>query len=180
MSEGILSSPELVIQFPKITVEIEAMIKIDQDMREKNLLEHGTWDDTVDAKNTERMKEIVAEIGWPTVSKVGEDVSHKAWLLIQHADRDVEFQKTCLTLMKQEPNGELNLTDIAMLEDRVRVNSGQQQLYGTQFQQIDGEYKPRPIENEANVNERRKQMNLDTLEANIAEMYKKYGPPDQG
>lgn len=156
------------------------MAKIDQDMREKLLLGSGHWDDSVDANNTERMRLIVASIGWPTISKVGEQASSNAWLLVQHADRHVDFQEQCLALMKQQAAGEVTLRNIAMLEDRVRVNKNQPQLYGTQFRQTTGEHKPLHIEDEENVDERRKKMGLDSLKENIAEMYEKYGPPDQG
>lgn len=153
------------------------MAKTDQDMRERNLKEADSWDSSVDAKHTKRMKEIVAEIGWLTASRVGEQSAHNAWLLVQHANRHVDFQEQCLALMKGESDGEVALRDIAMLEDRVRVNSDQPQLYGTQFQQIDGKFVPRPIEDEENVNRRRQQMGLETLEENIVGMHKKYQTP---
>jgi ribosomal protein S18 acetylase RimI-like enzyme len=164
------------IQFPEIANEIEAMTTIDQDMRERSQAE-DYWDESVDAKHTARMKEIVAQVGWPTVSKVGKDSSENAWLLVQHADRDVAFQEQCLALMKQEKPEEVNPRNIAMLEDRIRVNKNQRQIYGTQHNEVDGKYVPRPIDDEANVNERRKQMGLGTLEEGIAGMYEKYGPP---
>lgn len=168
--------PEPPVQFPEIISEIEAMTAIDQDMRKRSQAE-DYWDESVDAKHTARMKEIVTQIGWPTVSKVGQDSSHHAWLLVQHADHDVEFQTQCLTLMKQEKPNEVNSRDIAMLEDRIRVNNNQPQIYGTQFRDVDGKHRPLPIEDEVNINERRKQMGLGTLEEGIAEMYEKYGAP---
>ena len=156
------------------------MFKIDQDMREKNLREPGSWDRHVDARNTERMKEIVAEVGWPTISKVGKEAAHGAWLLVQHADHQVDFQEQCLMLIKQESVGEVALRDIAMLEDRVRVNRNRPQLYGTQFRQTTGEHKPLPIEDEINVDERRREMGMITLKEEIDGMYEQYGAPDQG
>jgi len=167
---------EKAAQFPDIASEIDAMTTVDQDMRERSQTE-DYWDESVDVKHTARMGEVVAQIGWPTVSKVGKDSSENAWLLVQHADRDVAFQEQCLALMKQEKNGEVNPRNIAMLEDRIRVNKNQPQIYGTQHNEVDGRYVPRPIDDEVNVNERRKQMGLGTLEEGIAGMYEKYGPP---
>ncbi len=165
-------SPEL-IQFPDLATEINQMTEADQDMREKNL-EDGSWDVELDKRNTERMKEIVAQIGWPSASKVGGEASTNAWLLVQHADHDVDFQAVCLALMQELPAGEVRPEDIALLTDRVRVNRGQPQLYGTQFRQIDGKHVPKEIEDVENVDERRKTMNLDTLAENIARMESKY------
>lgn len=179
MSEGAPVRPESASQFPDIASEIDAMAKVDQDMRRQSIEENGSWDDTVDAKNTERMKVIVAQIGWPTVSRVGKESSSNAWLIVQHADLKVDFQEQCLALMKQQPDGEVALRNIAMLEDRVRVNRKQPQLYGTQFRQINGEHKYLPIEDESNVDERRKKMGMESLQENIAGMYEKYGKPKE-
>lgn len=161
------------IQYPEIAVEITAMYNVDQDMRLRAIKDEEVWDDTIDPKHTARMKEIVEQIGWPTISKVGEKASTDAWILVQHADRDIEFQKYCLSLMKQESVGEVSLHDIAYLEDRVRVNSGQPQLYGTQFRWENN--KPlQNIEDPENVDQRRAEMGLKTLAENIEEMYQKY------
>jgi len=162
------------IRYPEIAAEIEAMVKVDQDMREGAIDDEETWDESVDPKNTFRMKEIIEQVGWPTISKVGKAASSGAWLLVQHADKDLDFQKLCLNLMKQEPLGEVDLHDIAYLEDRVRVNSGQPQLYGTQFQQVEGRFVSREIEDQDQVNKRRKEMGLVTLEENIEDMYVRY------
>lgn len=160
--------------YPKVAAELQQMIDEDQDMREKGLSDPDFWDYEIDKRNTKRMKEIVAEIGFPSVSKVGAEGSHNAWLLIQHADHDVEFQKMCLGLMKELPLGEVARRDMAYLEDRIRVNEKQGQVYGTQFNQIDGKYVPQPIEDENNVDTRRARMGMDTLADQIALMYKKY------
>lgn len=163
------------IQFPDLASEINQMIEADQNMREKNL-EDDSWDKELDKKNTERMKEIINEIGWPSVSKVGSEASADAWLLVQHADNDVEFQSHCLILMQELPSGEVSPKNIAFLTDRVRVNQGQPQLYGTQFKQVDGKLIPKDIEDVERVDERRKTMGLDTLAENIKRMESKYPP----
>lgn len=162
------------VPYPEIAAEITAMYDADQDMRIKAEEDDSIWDETMDPRNTARMKEIVEQIGWPTISKVGEKASGDAWLLVQHADRDTEFQKHCLELMKQKPAGEVVLHDIAYLEDRVRINSGQPQLYGTQFRWTADNKPIQNIEDRENVDQRRAKMGLNTLAEGIAEMYEKY------
>jgi hypothetical protein len=156
-----------------IAQELLQMEQLDQEMRTRNL-EDDSWDDNLDRAHTKRMKELVALIGWPTISKVGPEGSHAAWLLVQHADHDVVFQRECLALMMAAPESEIERHDIAYLEDRVRVNSKQLQLYGTQFDVVDGTFIPMPIEEPDRVDERRRQMRLGTLQEAIADMYKKY------
>lgn len=167
------------IHNPDIASEIERMTDVDQEMRERSGTEEDFWDDEVDKRNTERMKEIIAKIGFPSISKVGKEGSHNAWLLIQHADLDVEFQKMCLELMKGAPAGEVEKRDIAYLEDRIKVNQKQGQIYGTQFTQEGGKHIPQPIEDEDNVDIRRAKMGMDTLADQIALMYKKYPFTDE-
>ncbi len=153
-------------QIELFSQEIREMHEKDQDMRERALANNGIIeteeDSTLDARNTERMKEIISQIGWPTTSKVGLEVSHMAWLLVQHADHDFIFQRYCLGLMK-ESKEDVDQTDVAYLEDRVLVNEKKLQIYGTQF--LDGV--PRPIEDPDNVDERRKSAGLESLEEGI-------------
>lgn len=162
------------IQYPEIATEITAMYNADQDMRLKAEDDNSIWDEKMDPRNTARMKEIVEKIGWPTISKVGKKASGDAWLLVQHADRDVEFQKHCLELMKQEFASEVDLKNIAYLEDRVRVNSGKPQLYGTQFRWTTDNKPIQDIEDPESVDQRRAEMGLKTLAEGIEEMYQKY------
>jgi len=159
------------ISFPQVARELKAMVDIDQDMRERSRNEE-CWDQTIDEKHTERMKEIVAEIGWPTTSKVGIDGASNAWLLVQHADHDVDFQEKCLKLMKEVSVSEVDQINMAYLEDRVRVNRGQRQLYGTQFTQVDNQHIPQPIEDEANIDTRRAGAGMGPLKEQIDMMYR--------
>ena len=166
---------ESQIRFPEVTEELNAMVKVDQDMRYKGIDDPDSWDVNVDKNNTEQMKQIIAEIGWPTISKVGKEGSKNAWLLVQHADYNVEFQTQCLSLMKEQPINEVDPRNIAYLTDRICVNGGKPQIYGTQFTQTpDGTFVPREIDDHEHVDERRKEMSMDTLADNIELMYTKY------
>src|SRR3989338_10846780 len=118
-----------------IAEEISQLVKTDQDIRVRMLEDPKSWDDSVDKHNTVRMKQIIKKIGWPTISKVGEMSSSNAWLLVQHADHYVEFQKYCLSLMQAQPSHEIDSRDIARLTDRICVNTQKPQVYGAQFTQ---------------------------------------------
>ncbi|MFH1314819.1 MAG: DUF6624 domain-containing protein [Candidatus Uhrbacteria bacterium] len=163
-------------QFRAIVDELQNMVEVDQDMRNRCTDNPNEWDETVDHRNTERMKIIIDEMGWLSISKVGEKGSSNAWLLVQHADHDLEFQKRCLELMKSEPVGEVSKRNIAYLEDRIAVGDGRPQTYGTQFHKnSDGQLVPQPIANEEKVDERRKDVGLETLDEYKKRMQKLYG-----
>jgi hypothetical protein len=130
----------------------------------------------IDARNTARMKEVVDKYGWPGKSLVGMDGSQKAWLMVQHADEDRAFQKRCLPLLTEAvKKGEASPEQLAYLTDRVRVADKEKQVYGTQFRQGKGKMEPYPIEDEANVDQRRKEVGLPPLaeyRKMIDELYK--------
>ena len=110
------------------------------------------------------MKQHVAEYGWPLSRMVGADGARAAWLLVQHADHDVAFQRKCLDLMLALPEkDQASPGDVAYLTDRVLVNEGLEQVYGTQFHVQEGERQPRPIREPGKVDERRASVGLSTL-----------------
>jgi len=76
---------------------------------------------------------IIAEHGWPGVTHVGVDGQRAAWLIAQHADEDVVFQKNCLDLVREAFTiGEAEGNALAYLTDRVLDHEGSPQMYGTQ------------------------------------------------
>lgn len=160
---------------PKLRLQLIAMAREDQDMRNRAMLDRTLWDSELDKKHTEKLKRIIAQHGWPTISMVGAEASNDAWLIAQHSDHDLDFQKECLRLLKLVPSGEITLNNIAYLEDRLLVAEHKPQLYGTQFQGTGADLRPQPIGDESHVNQRRKKMGLGTLEEYTNLMQEIYG-----
>jgi hypothetical protein len=132
----------------------------------------AAWD-AVDAANAVRMEEILDEYGWPGWSLVGEDGAFAAWLMIQHADLRPELQKRGLAMLEAAVAAEdADPGDLAYLVDRVLVAEGKPQVYGTQVAtEEDGTIIPRtPIEDPDNVDARRAEMGLGTLEEYYEEL----------
>jgi hypothetical protein len=132
----------------------------------------------VDVPNTARMRKIVDEHGWPGRSLVGDDGAHAAWLLVQHATLDVRFMERCLVLMTESvAHGEASSRNLAYLVDRVRVRQGKPQLYGTQFITVgsDEHLAAEPIEDEPNVDQRRRAVGLGSMAEQWQAISKLYG-----
>jgi hypothetical protein len=128
----------------------------------------------IDTKTTARMKAIIAKHGWPGKKLVGADGASAAWLLVQHADLDVEFQKQCLALIeKAVAANDAEPRDYAYLYDRVAVADKRPQRFGTQFMNGD----PQPIEDAANVDARRRSVGLGTMAEYREQMRAMYGDP---
>lgn len=120
----------------------------------------------IDTANTERMRAIVRQYGWPSPELVGRDGAEAAFLLVQHAEFD--FQKEMLPLVeKAYRSGGLSGQSYALLLDRVLVREGKPQVYGTQAKRFE-EWKGQepalePIEDEANVDKRRAEVGLPPI-----------------
>lgn len=116
----------------------------------------------VDEDNTRWLKAHVGRSGWFTVSKYGAEADKAAWLLVQHADRDVAFQAEVLAIL--EPlvaAGETDPRSYAYLYDRVAVNSQRPQRYGTQGRCTDaGTWEPRDVEAPEQLDQRRAAVGL--------------------
>ncbi|HEV2376663.1 MAG TPA: DUF6624 domain-containing protein [Streptosporangiaceae bacterium] len=116
----------------------------------------------VDDDNTRWLAELVRARGWPGRTLAGEEGAAAAWLLAQHADHDPALQRTFLQALRGAVNrGEASAAHLAYLEDRVRVNAGQPQRYGTQFTLVGGELGPYPIEDPHRLDERRAEAGLE-------------------
>jgi len=83
-------------------------------------------------RNAARLDQIINAIGYPTKSKVGEEASEAAWLVIQHAISEPVFMKKCFALLS-ESAGDVNPQNIAYMYDRICYFEGRPQKYGTQF-----------------------------------------------
>ncbi len=122
----------------------------------------------VDSANLKRLKHIVNQDGFPTAEMVGLDGVNAAWLLTVHAAVDPDFQEQVLKLTEEHVRrGEVRSDQVALLTDDLLDSRGKPQRYGTNFVLLDGELKPAPMEDEANVDKRRRAAGLGTL-ANYA------------
>jgi hypothetical protein len=144
---------------PELRDELLAMFEADQADRTGG---DGPGDDV---SRTDRLRDIIEEYGWPTRRMVGVDGATAAWTIAQHSDHDVAFQKQALALMCQAAAaGEADVSELAYLVDRVAVNSGQPQVYGTQVGPCrDGQPVPQPLQDEARVDELRARVGLEPL-----------------
>lgn len=114
----------------------------------------------IDGLHQLRLLELIKKYGYPTQKKIGMEGMKKFWLLVQHQDDNLELQKECLK------HCDFALPEKAHLTDRILVNSGKPQRYGTQFFiNRRSQHVPRPIEDQTRVDVRRKKMGLSTLKA---------------
>ncbi|WP_214229014.1 DUF6624 domain-containing protein [Pedobacter sp. B4-66] len=84
-----------------------------------------------DQANLIKVNAIIKKHGWLGPQKVGVIGAQGLFLVIQHAD--LKTQEFYLPAIRAaEKNGEILSSNLAILEDRVCMRSGKQQIYGSQ------------------------------------------------
>jgi len=142
---------------PALRDELLEMMEADQAERSG-----ATTEVDNDQARTDRLREIVDEHGWPTCDVVGEDANSAAWVIAQHSDQDVEFQQQALELMREAvADGVADATELAYLEDRVAVNTGRPQRYGTQVECVGGHAEAQDLADPETVDERRAEVGME-------------------
>ncbi|HRH41248.1 MAG TPA: hypothetical protein PKY82_06345 [Pyrinomonadaceae bacterium] len=111
------------------------------------------------------LKQIIAENSFPTYDLVGKMAGDNFFTMIQHSDADLQFQKDCLKIIeKQVKKKQANACSFAYLTDRVNINSGKPQIYGTQLDYKNDQAVSKNLKDPKNVNKRRIKLGLEPLE----------------
>ena len=127
---------------------------------------------SVDGPNRNRLKEIIRDMGFPTRELVGKDAMIGIFFIIQHADMDKAWQKSQLPNIEEAVRrGDMDGQRYAYLYDRIKINNGEKQLYGTQFSHVDKATRTAQLadtEDLENLDSRRRDMGMMPIE-----MYKR-------
>lgn len=113
-------------------------------------------------RNSESLKVIVQNDGWPTRVTVSANAAAAAFMVVQHADYDPEFQRLCHGLMLEAAHkDEIDLGFLAFLTDKILINNGKHQRFGTQIREVaNGCFVPKPIEDPDAVDALRESVGL--------------------
>jgi hypothetical protein len=130
-----------------------------------------------DSLNYFEIKKIISKYGYPNSDLIGMEGSHNFWLIVQHQDRHPIFQDSILRLMKIEVDlKKASGQDYAYLIDRVKCNTGEKQIYGTQMilNKDSSSFEMKNCINPESVNERRKNVGLNSIEEYTQTMHQMY------
>lgn len=127
-----------------------------------------------DARSVALMRELLDEWDWIDRERFGTRISQFAWLLVQHADHHPELQQLALDRMKPYLGSDgIRKADYAYLWDRVAVNAGRKQRYGTQPVWActeDGRLKLEPLEAPETVDQRRAELGMKPYQLDLDQM----------
>jgi hypothetical protein len=124
-----------------------------------------------DSLNMIRIAAILDSIGYPGKSMVGDTAYTAAFFVVQHSNLKNREKYIPLIRNAAEKN-EIEWKYVAMMIDRIQTDKHEKQIYGTQLRGIKDpntgfateKLKFFPIEDPANVNQRRKQVGLSPIE----------------
>jgi hypothetical protein len=118
-----------------------------------------------DSINLIKIQKILDERGWLGPDVIGRKGNTTLFLVIQHSD--LSIQKKYLPMMREAvAKGNARPSSLALLEDRVALRQGEKQIYGSQIgrDQETGEYYVSPLIDPDNVDKRRAEVGLGTLQ----------------
>lgn len=121
-------------------------------------------------RHADRLRELIEEHGWPSAAEVGDDAARGAWLVAQHADTQLDVQRLAARLLSEAVAAEkADRTQLAFLEDRIAMNEGRYQVYGTQIADVlDGKPVMWPCADPERLDERRASVGLLPLAEHLA------------
>jgi hypothetical protein len=122
--------------------------------------------EAVHVHNAARLRELIAEHGWPDQDIAGEDGAKAAWFIVQHAVGEPEFQHHALGLLQAlAAEGRVPAWHAAYLEDRIALHESRPQRFGTQWidDPYDGRGRPWRLADPEHVNELRASVGLGPM-----------------
>ncbi|MCT4297138.1 hypothetical protein HZP23_07510 [Elizabethkingia anophelis] len=125
----------------------------------------------IDLESVDIVAKIIDKYGWLGKDKIGKEANETLFLGIQHID-DLVVQSKYLPAIKDAvKKGNAEPWHLAFLTDRILMNQGKKQIYGTQkiiTKNPETSYII-PLENPEKVDELRKEIGLDPLNDDLQE-----------
>jgi len=151
-------SPEIAA----LRAELKEMVTEDQAVRKTSVLSDSKMKQIAE-KDLPELRRIYEKYGWPRISVVGKEAAGEYWLLVQH--QGLAFQKQLLpALQRAVEEGDASKVNYAYLYDRIMVNEGKPQHWGTQGDCRDGKAVIQPVDDPAGLQERRGELQLQPLD----------------
>lgn len=123
--------------------------------RENNLIKYAKEDH----RNQELIISILEKCGMPTLNEVNQEQMSAIWLGLQHTENKYRIKYFPL-IEKAVKNGDLSKGQYALMKDRILMDEGKPQIFGSQIKNG----KLYDLEKPETVNKRRQEMGLEPIE----------------
>jgi len=126
-----------------------------------------------DSINLSKVEEIIKKYGWLGLQQVGEKGSMALFFVLQHADLQIQ-EKYLPVLEKAVDEKKASVSNFAYFIDRIEMRTGKPQTYGTQTTILDNECFVYPIKDLTNLNKRREEAGLSSIDESFKGRNVKY------
>ena len=133
----------------------EVYTSVQKIRRENNLIKYAKEDH----RNQELIISIIEKCGMPTLNEVTQEQMNAIWLGLQHTENKYRIKYFPL-IEKAVKNGDLSKEQYALMKDRMLMDEGKPQIFGSQIKNG----KLYNLESPETVNERRLEMGLEPIE----------------
>jgi hypothetical protein len=120
--------------------------------------------DIADSINLSQVVSILQKYGWLGYNEIGDQANTTLFMVIQHSNQAT--QEKYLPMMREAvKNGKAKANSLALLEDRVALQQGRMQNYGSQvlWSTTNTKYFVLPLDDPDNVDKRRAVVGLQPL-----------------
>lgn len=141
--------------------QFESLASEDQQARNRTHISDSELEDLA-AKAQPVLESTFTRYGWPKLSVFGTEACNNFWLLVQHQPLSVE-QQMLPAMRSALAQGEASSTNYAYLFDRVQVDEGKPQHWGTQAHCEGIEAKLFPVDDPARLDDRRAALAMEPI-----------------
>lgn len=131
--------------------------------------------EAADDENLKALLKMVPPEGWFLKSRYGDKAASAAFHIIQHSDV-AQWKRFVPVLEPLVVTGEVDGQAFGLMYDRLAINEGRPQRYGSQMTCEAGKWVPEKLEDPARVEEWRKAMGFPQTFAEYLEHWKTYPP----
>jgi hypothetical protein len=141
--------------------QFELLASEDQKARNRTHISDSEVEELA-AKARPVLESVFARYGWPKLSVFGTEACNNFWLLVQHQPLSVE-QQMLPAMGAALAQGEASRTAYAYLFDRVQVDEGKPQHWGTQAHCDGVEAKLFPVDDPVHLDQRRAALAMEPV-----------------
>jgi hypothetical protein len=130
----------------------------------------------VDTLNTAELKVILQEYSWADIIEGDPQLFKQAFHVVQHSPDETFRAEVLAEISLYAERGEIDGQEYALMYDRVELAAGRQQLYGSQYKCVDGQYDVYDLKDPDGVDARRAIMGMSPLKEYLEQGRAFYGP----
>ena len=132
--------------------------------------------EAMDAENEKALLAMVPPEGWFLKSRYGDKAAKAAFMIVQHSNLEL-WRRFVPVLEPLVAKGEVDGQNYGLMYDRLALNEGRPQRYGSQVACKAGKWAPDKLEDPDRVDERRKAMGFTQSMADYVAYFQTAYPP---